>query len=488
MLSGGYQKENKYIKILFSIVFFLFTFASFLLVSSTGEQNQGIRMSRLRISTQTTGNEVRTEFVDESGAVTYAADAGYAIKTVTDTGTGISERFYDENGNPIRRWHLAYSEIIHEYDEQGRLIRNSLLGEDGELFIDTDGYAVEERSYNGNSQLWKVRYLDAEGNPVCTPAFGYGREYEYDENGNESRIVHVDLNGNPMMTSRGYALMVRTYYSPEGPEGRRAVKEFYFDEQGKPVSLASGEYGVYKEFDSNGQNSVLTYLNADGNPTASVMGYATVMYTYYANNSVATERYFDAEGKPFAVTDTSYGVKRENGRIIPLDADGRERFSVKNLLYRYPWISIIAALVIMAVSAISGKKWNTALLFLYLGAIAYMTLLNRENSGTGKEIGFLGEYRLFFTDGEVRADIIRNIWLFIPLGAILYRLYPKIWVLFMPVLLSATIEVIQHYTGTGFCEADDVISNGLGGVIGFGGEKLLADIREKVYANKVRKS
>lgn len=478
------KKQMNKIKQCIILLFFSFIITSFFIVMDESQ----ISFSHLAPVTMSYDNVVRTDYMDIKKTIKYAYDVGYATRIITKMESGQMERYYDEKGNPIGRWYTNNYSVFREYDDKGNNIRIKYYNKAGECAVNYDGYAVEERSYNGNSQLWKVRYLDAEGNPVCTPAFGYGREYEYDENGNESRIVYVDLNGNPMMTSRGYAMMVRTYYSPEGPEGRRAVKEFYFDEQGKPVSLASGEYGVYKEFDSNGQNSVLTYLNADGNPTASVMGYATVMYTYYANNSVATERYFDAEGKPFAVTDTSYGVKRENGRIIPLDADGRERFSVKNLLYRYPWISIIAALVIMAVSAISGKKGNTALLFLYLGAIAYMTLLNRENSGTGKEIGFLGEYRLLFTDGEVRADIIRNIWLFIPLGAILYRLYPKIWVLFLPVLLSATVEVIQHYTGIGFCEADDVISNGLGGAIGFGGEKLLADIREKVYADKVRKS
>ena len=72
------------------------------------------------------------------------------------------------------------------------------------------------------------------------------------------------------------------------------------------------------------------------------------------------------------------------------------------------------------------------MLILYLGAIAYMTLLFRESGKAGAEFLTFKAYRQFFTDAEARADIIRNIWLFVPLGAILFRLCPDKKMLLLP--------------------------------------------------------
>lgn len=49
----------------------------------------------------------------------------------------------------------------------------------------------------------------------------------------------------------------------------------------------------------------------------------------------------------------------------------------------------------------------------------------------------------------------------------MYRLNPKKITLLIPVALSFMIEVVQLVTATGICELDDIISNGLGGCIGF---------------------
>lgn len=65
-----------------------------------------------------------------------------------------------------------------------------------------------------------------------------------------------------------------------------------------------------------------------------------------------------------------------------------------------------------------------------------------------------------------QVEILNNIWLFVPFGVILYRLFPKAWVLLFSILSSALIEVLQYFSGLGLAEVDDVISNGLGGLIG----------------------
>lgn len=62
-------------------------------------------------------------------------------------------------------------------------------------------------------------------------------------------------------------------------------------------------------------------------------------------------------------------------------------------------------------------------------------------------------------------EILNNIWLFIPLGAILMK--PIGWRgIIACIVLSCIIEVVQYFTGFGLAEFDDNISNGLGGAIG----------------------
>ena len=75
-------------------------------------------------------------------------------------------------------------------------------------------------------------------------------------------------------------------------------------------------------------------------------------------------------------------------------------------------------------------------------------------------------YRRFFTNTILREQIINNIWLFVPFGAILYRLWPKGYVVLIPSLLSLAIEVMQLVLRTGVFELDDIVSNSLGGLIG----------------------
>ena len=72
----------------------------------------------------------------------------------------------------------------------------------------------------------------------------------------------------------------------------------------------------------------------------------------------------------------------------------------------------------------------------------------------------------FFKEQSVRVGVINNIWLFVPLGTGLYRIFQKKWVLLIPFVFSILIETTQYITGLGIAEFDDVFGNTLGGWIG----------------------
>lgn len=68
---------------------------------------------------------------------------------------------------------------------------------------------------------------------------------------------------------------------------------------------------------------------------------------------------------------------------------------------------------------------------------------------------------------DVRWQIYMNIFLFIPYGAILKSLGTK-HPIFIALLTSIFIELMQFVFALGLCETDDVINNTMGAAIGCG--------------------
>lgn len=463
----GREQINSWIlKRLYIILLAFFVIISLVYINSyTKKQISYVRSSQLKKVTVNNNMTSRTDYIDDKGEIRIAADLGYATVIITRTDNGQLEQYYDDKGIPIRRNNGYYS-VFREYDDNGNNIRNTYLDPDGNPAKTTNGYAIEKKEYDDNNRLIVLRYYDVDGKPVESPYFGYGRLNEYDEHGRNIKTTYIDASGEPLIISQGFASVVRLFYETDGFENGKEEAEFYFDEEGFPIALSLGQYGVHKEYDTNGQEAVLTYLDKDGFPIVTSKGYTTVKRTYKANNSIATELYFDLNGDPVSISEGQYGIKREDGKTIFLNQNGDVAFNIRTLLYNNTWIVIPFTLAVIIMSAFFDRKWNMIFLILYIWIIVYFTLMFRDNI-EAKRTEILWYYRRVFIDIEARTDILRNIWLFIPFGAILYQLYPRKIILFIPIVVSICIEGIQFKFGIGFYELDDVISNGLGGTIGF---------------------
>ena len=472
--------QNKGMKTGGLLFLFLFLLASFLFIMPiTKIAKSQYSSPSLKEVTVQEGDKKRIDFVDQNGKVTVAANIGYATRIITHTETEELTEYFDDQGKPARHYNGSFA-VRRVYNESEKRIRTVYLGAESKPIRTIYGYAMEDRVYNDAGRLEYVYYYDPDGNPATTYSYGHGYRNEYDENGNVCRITYLNISGEPTKTGQGYASVVRSYYSDESPYSDKVKDELYFDENGDPVSLSLGEYGVHREYNEIGWNSVITYLDVNGNPAANNQGYTTVVRTFHADNSIETERYYDADGKPYALAAGQYGTKTEEGRTVYLDENGNERFDLKNLLYNHSRLVIPAAIILVVMASLVGQRGNWILLVLYLAVIAYVTLMFRENDeGRIRLIPFWSYRQIIFNSG-LRADIFRNIWLFVPLGAILYRLYPRWTVLLVPAVLSAAIEAVQYFAGIGFCELDDMVSNVLGGLIGYGSERLLKDAVHKI--------
>ncbi len=424
------------------------------------------------------GNVTKTDYVDGNGNLRVAANTGYSTKLVVRQKDSEIETYLNDRGERVRLKYGHYG-ILREYDSDGNNIRVTFLDENNHPTVTALKYAVEEKEFNESGQQVSCRYLDAEGKPSQSYYNGFGARYEYNDKGRRMRTTYLDEAGEPMLLPVGYSTLVQEYYETEGPEYGKVKKEFYCLPDGTPASLSLGQYGIYKEYDENGQISLTVYLDVDGSPVVTKKGYTSVAFTYFADNSVQSTLYYDINGSPFQMREGQYGIKNQNGRTIYLNADGTERFNIRNFIYSNSRIVIVIVIALVLLSAFTDKKINWLMLAAYIGVIVYFTLMYREDSEA--KIGVFNLYGRFFVNADARADIIKNIWLFIPFGSILFRLYPRKSTLVLPFLLSILIEAIQYYTGTGICTLDDVISNGFGGVVGYGMSSLV-----KMYENRFR--
>ena len=457
-------------------VFFVASF--FILLPQSNSYKAQTRAKSLTKRTAIEGNTERTDYIDEHGIITIAADVGFATMIAVKKDHSRVEHFYDEKGEPIRRY-SGYYGIIREYDQEGRNYHIRYLGLDDLPVITGYGYSDKFLTFYADGKIKTERYYDPFGNPVCSSTYGYGLVNEYDEIGRIIKITYLDEKDNPMKVGLGYAIVKRNLYQTNGSENGKVESEFYFDEEGKPIALSLGQYGVHKEYDEDGQESVLTYLDQKGNLIVTNKGYTTVQKTYHANNHTASELYYDIKGEPFALAEGQFGVKKDANQIVYLDKNGNESFNLRRLFYNQSWIIIPCAIIIIILSIVTGKELNAALCVLYIFSIVYFTLMFRER-GEKHFSGLFEYYGKIFSSSDAREDILMNIWLFIPLGAVMYSLYPKRVILLLPIALSLIIEGIQLYSGNGLCELDDMISNSIGGYIGFIIGKLTKGFMQRI--------
>ena len=463
---------------LFFVVFFI-VFSFIFICPDNKEYRTSYHSMELKKNITKKDGYERIDYINEEGRLCIAADLGYATIVVIDEDRIKIESYYDDQGNPISKYPGCFA-MLREYDDEGKTVRITYL-DNNKKPINTffEGYAIEERDYDSVPNGVVIRYYNSDREPVLTESYGYGQINEYYENGTIRKVVYIDKNDNPMISGQGYAIAFRQYYETKGPDNGKVKNEYYYDENNNPIMLGIGYYGMHKEYDDYGRISVIVYLDIDGKPIKTSKGYAKVTRTYHTNNTIATERYFDEEDNPLSLSEGQYGIKMDNGKTYYLNDKGKETINLRMLLYNYSWMVIITALIIIWLSYSCNKGMNSLLLLLYVITIMYLTIMFRDKENTRTAIDLFGSIKRMFYESEIRASVIRNIWLFIPLGAIFYKIHPHKIVLLFPLALSILIEVTQYIAKIGFCDFDDIICNGLGGWIGYYIQSMMKNMTKK---------
>lgn len=415
------------------------------------------------------------------------------------------------------------SELSIRETVDGSVTSTSYVNPDGAITDAIDmGYATVCRMRDDNGRVVEKRYLDANGDPVARYGDYYGLSYEYDET--STAITYLDAEENPVEHSDGYSTIVRTQV------GGRASDDFYYDLNGQQVQCVGEYYGLHCEFNTEGQNTSLTfldkdghavstssgyaiktyqrdmdgnvvgeqyfdtewnpvksslgqygelyqcneqgyigqitYLDVDGNPAPTNAGYTILKRTYHRDGTADTDMYFDANGNPKALSKGQYGIKRSGKANLLLDRNGNVMLCVDNLLNGFPCMVVVFGCVVCLLMIVLPKSLSVVLTIVYVAFILYETLMFRESGDARTNFVLFSYAGKFLKEQSVRVGVINNIWLFIPLGTGLYRWFQKKWALLVPFVMSVAIETTQYITGLGIAEFDDVFGNTMGGWIG----------------------
>ncbi len=445
----------------------------FLCVYIDAAAEDPVRSSSLEEIVTRGENTLRIDYVNEQGEISFAADKQYATMMITTEGDLQIVEYFDAEGNPARQRMGQYA-LYRWVDESGRIWKVTFLGINKEPILCSNGYSSYIRTFYENGNIKAEHYLDEQGNPIRTGSYGYGCYREYDDQNRNTILTYLDENDHPVVTTQGFAIAQRSFYE-DGDSADRIKEEFYFDAEDRPAVLSHGQSGRYIEYDQYGRDVLFTYLDADGHPIKTLEGYTTVKRKYNDDDTIESEMYFDREGNPVSLSEGQYGVRYISGRQVYLDQEGKEQINIRRILYNNELAVIASVLLILLISALVGKKENGILLVLYIAAILYMTLMYRTEVPLNScPLPLVSGGNGFF----ISRGMINNIMLFLPLGAILYRLYSGKTVILIPILFSIGIELIQYLFRIGFCEWVDVLCNSIGGLLGYTAGYVIEKIKK----------
>ena len=445
-------------------MFFTFISIISILPDSGKDHDAGLTSSELELEEKTekdsiTDNSITTyTFINAAEETTFAIDRGYAVRKAVRNveGRTIEERYFDADGNPVELYDSYYG-IKYEYRDHEVIIRY-LDSQGNEMPLTT--YSIIVRTLDDDGRAVDDYYYDLDMQPIQYDGY-YGMHRDYDNNGWNNRVTYLDENGQPVFCSSGYAIK----------EYKRDVDgtitgEFYFDAQGNPTKFSLGEYGQLYERDENGRISQITYLGSYGKAATNSAGYAILKRTYHRDGTWNTDMYFDNAGNPVALSKWQYGIKNSGKITLLLDKNGHVMLCVDNILNGFPFMVVVFGCMICLFMLVLPKKLCFFLTCVYTVFILYETLMFREIGDARTNLVLFSYAGRFFKEQSVRAGVVSNIWLFVPLGTGLHRIFQKKWVLLIPFVFSVLIETTQYITRLGIAEFDDVFGNTLGGWIG----------------------
>ena len=222
----------------------------------------------------------------------------------------IREEYYLPDGTPASGEEGTFAAEF-EYDRRLDIVKKRYLNDQDELTLNKYGYAVVRYRYKEHKVV-KAVYYDANRKKTVLPAGQAGEIFGYDENGNVSVRKFLDVKGQPVLGSEGYA-EVHYGYDTAG----RIISETYYDTDGQRMVIPEGYSGIEYGRDDTGNINDIRYYDREDQLLIIPAGYAEVKRTFDAGRRIIREEYFGNDGNRISVP-KGYAVMEWK-----YDSDGR---------------------------------------------------------------------------------------------------------------------------------------------------------------------
>ena len=374
------------------------------------------------------------------------------------------------------KW-LISSNLDKRETETEKYNRTDYVDQNDAITLALDkNYATVLKTKDESGNFVLEEFFDEKGDPVVLPDRYSAIRKEYDNVGKPIKTEYLDKWMKPVTWTGGYSVVLCTY-NTDG----KVETEMYFDEKMQPTLSAMNRYGTKHEYTQDGKESVVKSLDADGKLMTHTDNYVIVKKTYSPNGELHTVMYYDENENPFRLNSGVYGYLYENGKISCLNADGKKCFSLSYFLHRSKISVILAGTLLLLLILHPSRKINMLLLVAYTAFIIYMTIWDRALQYNALYLTLPLNAYLFFTNDE----IMMNIWLFVPLGATMYKLFRMWEIIAIPITVTLAIETAQIVYGIGTFELTDIIANTMGGMIGITGCYVLEPMAAKIYKSEI---
>jgi eukaryotic-like serine/threonine-protein kinase len=229
--------------------------------------------------------------------------------------------------------------LIFSLDERGNSVEAYCARRDGQL--SKTEWAVTTHKFDDDDQMVESTFFDADAHPVLGPAGAFREKVSYDPDGNVTELAEYGTDDRPVIIKMGFHKKISEF------KNGHEIRTEYRDVDGRLTALDEGFAAVSREYDTQGNETVTTYLgvddrpvsnrtegyavktvsydacgratetkflDADHHPVRSKKRYADIRQTYDENNNVKEEAYFDDENRPARSIDGYARVVREFDR------------------------------------------------------------------------------------------------------------------------------------------------------------------------------
>ena len=208
---------------------------------------------------------------------------------------------------------------VQTYDDQGRLLTRLFKRDNrglsgGTPIQDANGVWGQQFDWNEQGEVSRVTFLDADGEMMTAANGSVAIEYFYNDAGRPTRTQYVDAQGEYAAGDGGTAVLLAEY------DEKNRISRISFQNVQEEFCLNTdlGCYGLALSYDHHGNETRIDFLDADLLPAVNANGYMTAEFLFSEDQRTVRSRYLGADGQPVVLNGCVETVTLldENGRNI----------------------------------------------------------------------------------------------------------------------------------------------------------------------------